>query len=81
MGNMIPTIIINPKDTIKEISKDKQGDTNLKLEAQRVKDFMGTPEEWQNWKSQSKSAFCSSGYANILDDQEFAMNNEWLNKM
>jgi hypothetical protein len=58
-----------------------RGETNLKLEAQKIKDFAGGHEEWQKWKSRTECAFSGSGYERILDDSEFAMANVRLNKV
>jgi hypothetical protein len=58
-----------------------QGETNLKLKAQKIKDFTGGHEDWPNWKSQTKCAFSGSGYERVLKDLEYAMANERLNKV
>jgi hypothetical protein len=58
-----------------------RGETNLKLEAQKIKDFTGGHEDWQKWKSRTECAFSGSGYERVLEDTEYAMSNERLNKV
>ena len=58
-----------------------RGETNLKLEAQKIKDFTGSYEEWQKWKSRTECAFSGSGYERILDDADYATDNVRLNKV
>ena len=58
-----------------------RGESNLKLEAQKVKDFSGDANEWQKWKSRTECAFDGSGYENILKDEEYAEDNERQNKI
>jgi hypothetical protein len=55
-------------------------ETNLKLEAQKIKDFTGGHKDWPKWKSQTKCAFSGSGCKKILKDLEYAMSNKRLNK-
>jgi len=63
------------------IATTHQGETNLKLEAQKIKDFTGGHEDWQKWKSRTECAFSGSGYERVLDDREFSNNNLRLNKV
>jgi hypothetical protein len=58
-----------------------RGETNLKLEAQKIKDFTGGHEDWPKWKSRTKYAFSGSGYKRVLEDREYATANERLNKV
>jgi hypothetical protein len=58
-----------------------KGPTNLKLEAQKIKDFSGAHDDWAKWKSRTECAFSGSGYERILEDKAFAMNHERLNKV
>lgn len=81
MGNVIPTITINPKETTKEKKESDEGETNLKLEAQKVKDFTGMHEDWQKWKNRTNCAFSGSGYAKILTDEEYATKHKRLNNV
>ena len=48
---------------------------NLKLEAQKIKDFSGNFAEWQKWKSRTECAFNGSGYSEILSDPDYAYAN------
>jgi hypothetical protein len=58
-----------------------RGETNLKLEAQKIKDFTGGHEDWQKWKSRTECAFSGSGYERVLEEMEYAMSNERMNKV
>jgi hypothetical protein len=55
-----------PSDTA--TSMEVRGETNLKLEAQKIKDFTGGHKDWPKWKSQTKCAFSGSGYERVLED-------------
>jgi len=55
--------------------------SNLKLEAQKIKEFSGSYDEWQRWKSRTECAFDGSGYENILVDPVFATNNPRMNRV
>jgi hypothetical protein len=61
-------------------SLEVRGETNLKLKAQKIKDFTGGHKDWPKWKSQTKCAFSGSGKKRIVEDSEYAMANERLNK-
>src|SRR5687767_14688062 len=54
---------------------------NLKLEAQKIKEFNGGYEEWQRWKSCTECAFDGSGYERILTDPVFARMNQRMNRV
>lgn len=54
---------------------------NLKLEAQKVKEFNGDFDEWARWKSRTECALDGSGYEKILTDITFAMNNPRMNRV
>ena len=56
-------------------------ESNLKLEAQKVKDFSGNFSEWPKWKSWTECAFDGSGYELILSDAEYAARHERMNKI
>jgi hypothetical protein len=58
-----------------------RGKTNLKLEAQKIKDFSGGHEDWAKWKSRTQCAFSGSGYERVLEDEVYAAMNERLNKV
>jgi hypothetical protein len=44
-----------------------RGETNLKLEAQKIKDFSGGHEDWAKWKNRTQCT--SSGYERVLEDE------------
>ena len=56
-------------------------ESNLKLEAQKVKDFSGDFSEWPKWKSRTKCAFSGSGYEWILTDPRYAVEHPRMNKI
>jgi hypothetical protein len=58
-----------------------RGDTNLKLEAQKIKDFGGAHDDWTKWKSRTECAFSGSGYERVLEDVGYAMAHPRLNKV
>ena len=65
-------------DESDEIAK---GATNLKLEAQKIKDFTGAHDDWAKWKSRTECAFSGSGYERILEDKSYAKSQTRLNKV
>ena len=58
-----------------------KAELNLKLEAQRVKDFTGNPDKWQKWKSRTLCAFSGSGYEQILESEKYAQEHPRYNKV
>jgi hypothetical protein len=58
-----------------------RGETNLKLEAQKIKDFTGGHEDWAKWKSRTQCAFSGSGYERVLEDEVYTAMYERLNKV
>jgi hypothetical protein len=58
-----------------------QGETNLKLEVQKIKDFTGGHEDWAKWKSRTQCAFSGSGYKRVLADEVYTAMNEHLSKV
>jgi hypothetical protein len=58
-----------------------RGETNLKLEAQKIKDFSGGHEDWAKWKSRTQCVFSGSGYERVLEDEVDAAMNERLNEV
>ena len=58
-----------------------KADPNLKLEAQRITDFSGNHEDWQNWKSRTECAFSGSGYERVLEEEVFSERNPKLSKV
>ena len=56
-------------------------ESNLKLEAQKVKEFSGDFNEWQKWKSRTECAFDGSGYEQILADKDYAIKHKKMNKI
>jgi hypothetical protein len=57
-----------------------EGHGSLKLEAQRIKEFGGSYDEWQKWKSRTICAFDGSGYERILSERDYATRNQKMNK-
>jgi hypothetical protein len=55
--------------------------SSLKLEAQRIKEFSGSYEEWPKWKSRTICAFDGSGYERILSDRQYATTHLRMNKI
>jgi hypothetical protein len=56
-------------------------ESNLKLEARKIKDFACTHEDWQKWKSQTECEFSGSGYEKVLENARYAMTHMRLNKI
>ena len=54
---------------------------NLKLDSQKVTEFLGRIEDWQRWKSRTTCAFDGSGYEQILTDPVYAVMNPRANKI
>jgi hypothetical protein len=59
-----------PQTTMNAV--EVRGETNLKLEAQKIKDFTGGHEDWAKWKSRTLCAFSGSGYERVLEDKVYA---------
>ena len=55
--------------------------TNLKLEAQKIKEFPGHYEQWPKWKSRTECAFDGSGYEKVLTSKHFAAKYEKMNRV
>lgn len=55
--------------------------TNLKLEAQKIKEFLGKYDDWPKWKNRTQCAFDGSGYERILQDRRFADRNPKMNRI
>jgi hypothetical protein len=72
-----PSIPQTPTTSTVEV----RGETNLKLEAQKIKDFTGGHEDWAKWKSRTQCAFSESGYEMVLEDEVYAAMYECLNKV
>ena len=47
----------------------------LKMEAQKITEFSGKPEDWNMWKSRTECELDGSGYEEIIQPQEFANDN------
>jgi len=77
----ITSNLIGTFANLTEVTRTRVGDTNLKLEAQKIKDFTGAHDDWAKWKSRTECAFSGSGYEQILEDRNFAMTHERLNKV
>jgi hypothetical protein len=58
-----------------------RGKTNLKLDAQKIKDFSGGHKDWAKWKSRAQCTFSGSGYERVLEDDVYAAANERLDKV
>lgn len=54
---------------------------NLKLEAQKVKEFNGDFDDWARWKSRTECALDGSGYEQIMADAEFARDHQRMNRV
>lgn len=54
---------------------------NLKLEAQKIKEFLGKMEDFPRWKNRTECAFDGSGYEKILEDRNFAIRHQKMNKI
>ena len=55
--------------------------SNLKLEAQQIRDFTGLMMDWTKWKNRTECAFDGSGYGKVLTDSEFAKNDLMMNRI
>ena len=55
--------------------------TNLKLESQKIVEFLGGNNEWQKWKTRTMCAFEGSGYEEILEDEEYAEAHPRMNRI
>jgi hypothetical protein len=62
-------------------SKENKTPSNLKLEAQKIKEFGGDSDDWNKWKSRTECALSGSGYEQVLEDEDFARENPDLNKV
>jgi hypothetical protein len=51
------------------------------LEAQKIKDFTGSHDDWNKWKSRTECAFSGSGYERVLEEEAYAVANPRLNKV
>jgi hypothetical protein len=63
------------------VTPSKEEASNLKLEAQKIKDFSGTSDDWQKWKNRTRCAFSGSGYEPILDNEEYARDHPRMNNI
>ena len=63
------------------VSQSRSQENNLKLEAQKVKEFIGAFEDWSKWKSRTECAFDGSGYELVLTDRIFANENPRMNRV
>ena len=54
---------------------------NLKLEAQKIRDFTGVNQDWAKWKNRIECAFDGSGFDRILVDEEFSTSKPRMNKI
>jgi hypothetical protein len=59
----------------------REGHGSLKLEAQQIKEFGGSYDEWQKWKSRTICAFDGSGYERVLSERDYATRNPKMNKV
>jgi hypothetical protein len=82
MGSTNSTLNLDlSPDSSDEENRTEKGATNLKLEAQKIKDFTGAHDDWAKWKSRTECAFSGSGYERILEDKTYAKNQTRLNKV
>jgi hypothetical protein len=80
MGSTVSNLASTFVD-LTEVTQTRGGETNLKLEAQKIKDFSGAHDDWAKWKSRTECAFSGSGYERILEDETFALSHERLNRV
>ena len=69
----------NTNKKLDNVTRDPRGLTTLKLEAQKIKEFSGAPEDWQKWKSRTECALRGTGYENILSDSIYAFRHPRMN--
>jgi hypothetical protein len=85
MGNIFASDevedIFFTRRTRPETDVPNRTETNLKLEAQKIKDFSGLNDDWQKWKSRTECAFSGSGYERVLEDEEYSLRYERLNRV
>jgi hypothetical protein len=81
MGTTNSHLTLQASDSFDEEKGTAKGATNLKLEAQKIKDFTGAHDDWAKWKSRTECAFSGSGYERILEDQFYAKSQTRLNKV
>jgi hypothetical protein len=81
MGSTNSNLNLDLSDSFDEDDGLVKGATNLKLEAQKIKDFTGAHDDWAKWKSRTECAFSGSGYERILEDKSYAKNQTRLNKV
>src|SRR5687768_12179901 len=62
-------------------SQSRQQESNLKLEAQKVKEFTGSFEDWSKSKSHTECASDRSGYKLILTSRAFVDRNPCMNQV
>ena len=55
--------------------------TNLKLESQKIVEFLGGNNEWQKWKTRTMCAFKGSGSKEILEDEDYADAHPRMNRI
>ena len=55
--------------------------TNLKLESQKIVEFLRGNNEWQKWKTRTMCAVKGSGYEEILEDEDSADAHPRMNRI
>ena len=58
-----------------------KGETQLKLEATKIKEFSGVFEDWPKMKSRTVCTFSGSGCLKVMDDERYAQSNEEMNSV
>lgn len=82
VGTPAPTVEEIPTDQVEETPRpEPEEKTNIKLEAQKIKDFGGAYDDWPKWKSRTECAFNGTGYEKILEDSEYASTHSRMNKV
>ena len=67
-------------DDASQVLNEGRGMTNLKLEAQKIRDFSGLTMDWTKWKNRTECAFHGSGQGEILTDSEYAKGHPIMNR-
>ena len=81
MGNLIgKQAQLEAKDEEDQPGKAK-AEMTLKLAAQKIMDFLGSPKDWQKWKCQTTCALSGNGYDQVLDNEEYLEDNPRYNKV
>lgn len=61
-------------------SNERLTHSNVKLHAQSMPSFNGSPHKWQTWKKRARATIGSAGYLNVLDDEAYATSHRMQNE-